>query len=508
MVRKSFSLSIGLPHSGHSGGVSGSVSSSIVLSTSTNGTSATMPANNSPARLATAPISMPPALPPWPTMRFALVYFASISARPAAAKSSKRVRLLLALAVEIPAPALVVAASDMGDGIDKAAVDQRQPIGGKGRRHRHAVGAVAVEQQRRPAVAHQILAVQDRDRHLRAVMRRRHDARGDVVGRVVAGRDLLALAQDARARRHVVVVDFRRRRHRRIGEAQIGGVEFVAAHGVERIGRLVEGDGVLLAGLEVADDDRGQRIGALQPHHVAGIEFDIEHIDALAIRDQVAPVGALGRGQRRGDDLEVDGAIGIGENEQLVAAVGERILHALFARRDEARRRIGIGQIDQPLLRGLMVAAGDDAEAAAGAFMQMGEPAGILLFINERIVGLLRSEAMPPHLHWPVVVVELDVEEAFAVRAPDDPAVGLLDEIVKIRAIGPVAHPDREIFRSLGIGAPGLEPVVQRMPRAAELEIFVVLGQLVAVEHDLDSPPSRGMRPNISCCPPSRNFRK
>ena len=184
--------------------------------------------------------------------------------------------------------------------------------------------------------------------------------------------------------RHVVVVDFRRRRHRRIGEAQIGGLEFVAAHGVERIGGLVEGDGVLFAGLEVADDDGGQRVGALQPHHVAGIEFDIEHIDALAMRDQVAPVGALGRGERRGDDLEVDGAIGIGENEQLVAAVGERILHAFLARRDQARRRVGIGQIDQPLLGGFVVAAGDHAEAAGGALMQMGEPAGILLFIDQR----------------------------------------------------------------------------------------------------------------------------
>ena len=89
MVLKSVALSIGLPHSGHSGGVSGRVSSSMVLSTSTNGTSATMPANNSPARLATAPISMPPALPPWPTMRFAPVYFSAISARALAAKSSK-----------------------------------------------------------------------------------------------------------------------------------------------------------------------------------------------------------------------------------------------------------------------------------------------------------------------------------------------------------------------------------------------------------------------------------
>jgi len=89
MERKAASSVTGLPHSGHSGGVSGSVSSRMVLSTSTNGTSATMPANRSPARLATAPISMPPALPPWPTMRFADVYLASISARALAAKSSK-----------------------------------------------------------------------------------------------------------------------------------------------------------------------------------------------------------------------------------------------------------------------------------------------------------------------------------------------------------------------------------------------------------------------------------
>src|SRR5438132_14290194 len=55
----------------------------------------------------------------------------------------------------------------------------------------------------------------------------RHDAGGDVVGRVMAGGNLLALSQDARALRHVVIVDFRRRRHRRIGEAQIRRLEFV-----------------------------------------------------------------------------------------------------------------------------------------------------------------------------------------------------------------------------------------------------------------------------------------
>ena len=230
--------------------------------------------------------------------------------------------------------------------------------------------------------------------------------------------------------------------------------------------------------LEIADDDGGQRVGALQPHQMAGIELDIDDVDAGAMRDQVAPVGALRRCQRRGDDLEVDGAVGIGENEQLVAAVGDRILHADLARRDQARRRIGIGKIDQPLLGGFVVAAGDHAEAAAGAFMDMGEPAGILLLIDQDVVGLRGAEAMTPDLHRAMIVVELDVEEALAVRAPHHAAVGLLDEVVAVRAVGPVAHADREIFRALDVGAPGLEPVVGRMPRAAELEIFVVSCEL------------------------------
>src|SRR3712207_7589898 len=47
----------------------------------------------------------------------------------------KGVRLLLALAVEIPAPALLGAAADVGDGVDEAAVDQRQGIGAEGGQH-------------------------------------------------------------------------------------------------------------------------------------------------------------------------------------------------------------------------------------------------------------------------------------------------------------------------------------------------------------------------------------
>ncbi len=98
---------------------------------------------------------------------------------------------------------------------------------------------------------------------------------------------------------------------------------------------------------------------------MAGIKLQIDHVDAFAIRDQVAPVRSLRRFQGSGDDLEVDGLVGIGEDEQFLAAIGDRILHALFAARDKARRRVGIGKIDQALLRRLVVASGDHAETAA-----------------------------------------------------------------------------------------------------------------------------------------------
>src|SRR5262245_56252915 len=65
--------SSGLPHSSHSVTVSGSDGSRIEVSTSTNGTCATIPCTDDGARLATAPMSSPPADPPRATMRDAVV---------------------------------------------------------------------------------------------------------------------------------------------------------------------------------------------------------------------------------------------------------------------------------------------------------------------------------------------------------------------------------------------------------------------------------------------------
>src|SRR5262245_57413008 len=87
----------GLPHSSHSVAVSGSVGSRIVDNGSTNGTSATSEPNASGARLATAPISNPPAEPPRPVTFSGVVQPALTSSSAQATKSVNVLRLASSL---------------------------------------------------------------------------------------------------------------------------------------------------------------------------------------------------------------------------------------------------------------------------------------------------------------------------------------------------------------------------------------------------------------------------
>src|SRR4249920_2150282 len=114
----------------------------------------------------------------------------------------------------------------------------------------------------------------------------------------------------------------------------------------------------------------------------------------------------------------------------------------------------------------------------------MREPAGIFLFIDQDVVGLPCPEAMAPDLHRAMIVVEFDVEERTRIDAPYHRAVGFLHAVVTVRTCRPVAHANGKILRALDVAAPGLKPVIRRMPGAAELEVVVLPRKLVAVEND------------------------
>ena len=125
MVRKSAALSIGLPHSGHSGGVSGRrvVEHGVEhvderhfgddAGEQLAGAIGDRAHQHAAGAAAMADDALDAAL-------------SGLDQRAAGGREIvEAVGLLVALAVEIPAPALVGAAADMGDGIDEAAVDQR-----------------------------------------------------------------------------------------------------------------------------------------------------------------------------------------------------------------------------------------------------------------------------------------------------------------------------------------------------------------------------------------------
>ncbi len=202
------------------------------------------------------------------------------------------------------------------------------------------------------------------------------------------------------------------------------------------------------------------------------------------MRDQLAPVAAIRRRQRRRVDAEVDRLALVGEDEEVVAAIEDGVAHAGLARRHQARRGVGLRQVDQPALGGFLVAGGDDAEAAARTLLDTREPAAVLFLVDQHVVALRRAQAMAVDLQRPVVLVEADIVEERRIAAPDDAAAGLLDDVGQILAALPSAHADGEILRAAQIGAPGLEAMVRRMLRVAEFEIRRRLGERVAVEDD------------------------
>ena len=104
---------------------------------------------------------------------------------------------------------------------------------------------------------------------------------------------------------------------------------------------------------------------------------------ARPVRDEIAPVVGSGRASGVGDDLEVLGAVGVGQDHE----VGRRGARPRSARSGRAaatstRRRGRVGAVDQPDLGGLVVADRDGQEAARRGHVDVDEPAGRRLLVD------------------------------------------------------------------------------------------------------------------------------
>src|SRR5262249_51810079 len=147
------------------------------------------------------------------------------------------------------------------------------------------------------------------------------------------------------------------------------GRKLVAAVDAERMGLLGECDNVLLATRKAPNHDARQAILALEPDEPVFENYERQDIDAWPVRNEIAPVCPTGRGERRPNNLEIFGAIGIGADDQRRAAVEGRmvfhfVLDAGLARGNKRRLGIGYGKIDEPPFRCFVIVGRNTAEAS------------------------------------------------------------------------------------------------------------------------------------------------
>ncbi len=346
----------------------------------------------------------------------------------------------------------------MGDGEDPAAIDQREDRGAEPRLHRDAIGAVAVEQQRGRAVQRLAAAHQHRHRDRRAIASRRVDAPCFVARGVVAGGDVLGLAQDRRAGGQTVVEGLARGGGRGIDVADRPGVVFEAGFGAQHIGRLVLRDLPLGAAIARGDDDAGVRLDPFEPDDVVFQREGADEVAARPVRHEVAPVRTARGIERRLDQLEIHRAVGIGADDQPVAGIIDIVAQAGLARGDERGRRGRVVAGDAPDLAGVLVAGGDEDRAAGQAGLDAEKEAGIGLGVHERVAAI--GEGAAEHLGRPAVIVAEDPEDEARAGGKGEIAAAGFDRRGGLGAGFDLADMDAVDFRPLGVFRPREQAVV------------------------------------------------
>src|SRR5690606_22356970 len=175
---------------------------------------------------------------------------------------------------------------------------------------------------------------------------------------------------------------------------------------------------------------------------------------------QFFPVGSCRIARQRGHDLEILGAVGVGQNEEDVATLLQIVLKAGFTRRDDLGVAKGIVGTQQAVLRGFMVADADRDPSVRARARGAHEETGIGLGIDKPVVGRVVATRMVENLGWPVVGVETSVAEAGIICVPDTRSTCILYRIGQVGAALQVADPQAVEFRALVVESPQKTSVI------------------------------------------------
>ncbi|GBD41717.1 hypothetical protein HRbin39_01101 [bacterium HR39] len=388
------------------------------------------------------------------------------------------------LAVLVPAVAQLVAAAHVGHGVDHAAIEIAQPVRREGGLQPVAVGAVAVEQARRPAPLQHLLASHHGEWHLAAVARDRPQAFRRVELRLVAARDALDLAHLAPALGHVPVEHGGRGHGRGVAEAHEGLVELPVAADGRGIQLLAEIDAIGLA-VVLQNADVVDALAALLDHQEIAKAGEVEQVDRVGGRDHLLPAGFVRILLRCGDEAEVAVAV-VGQHEQPAAGVLHPVVVALAPRHHGLATLQGAG-VEQPHLAGDVGAGPDHHEAAASRLADADEEGGIG-FLVEHAWAFGRVDAGRQHPVRAKTRIELHHKQGAPVLGPHHAAAGIGKLEGQVLAAGEIAHPHRVALRPVGVGGIGEQPPVGAGAQRAQVEVVLPLGEAVLVEDRHERP--------------------
>ena len=244
------------------------------------------------------------------------------------------------------------------------------------------------------------------------------------------------------------------------------------------------GDGPVARG--APGHDAQLRLSARPHGHDGEVPVGVDADDALArAGDEDRRPLLRPRAPDRGDgDLEV-GAVGVVDDEQVVAGGFDRVVQARPAAAHEDRRSLDVGGVEEPHLGRRARGRVDDDPAAVAGRVVTGVKTLVVLLEEKAVPVRGGADAVGPHLPCAPRLVHPGVDDRRGVRRPREPVAesgdGVVDDVARLD----VEDSQAEVLVADEVDADRPEFAVRGRGESARREVLFALGQEVAVPHGL-----------------------